>query len=45
MDDRGPMAEGCFRYGKDTNLKAIHNAASGGPATGNVVSDMAKILI
>ena len=35
----------CFRYGKDTNLKAIHNKDSEEFFTGGVVSDMAKILI
>ena len=35
----------CFRYGKDTNLKAIHNAKMEEELNGTVVSDMAKILI
>ena len=35
----------CFRYGKDTNLKAIHNAQAPAESTPLVVSDMAKILI
>ena len=37
--------ESCFRYGKDTNLKAIHNFTSGDHSASRVVSDMAKILI
>ena len=35
----------CFRYGKDTNLKAIHNTFEVLEHVGKVVSDMAKILI
>ena len=35
----------CFRYGKDTNLKAIHNERSATVGGRYVVSDMAKILI
>ena len=35
----------CFRYGKDTNLKAIHNIVKDILAFRQVVSDMAKILI
>ena len=41
----GSTVEGCFRYGKDTNLKAIHNWRAMVPWVRSVVSDMAKILI
>ena len=39
------LTKGCFRYGKDTNLKAIHNKVLRNLLGRKVVSDMAKILI
>ena len=45
MLDRFDYPWRCFRYGKDTNLKAIHNVPLSGDDAPVVVSDMAKILI